>query len=599
MFSFLPGIPGADDLRSLVRKVDTARHHGVPDGCVLELDLLSAPPEASGFDPMAIIGGSGRPLVLREAIAAIHRAADDPRISGLIARVQIPAAAAGPVQELRDAIAAFSDVKPSLAWAETYPGTLSYYLASAFREVWMQPSGTVGLVGFATNALFLRDALAKAGIEAQFVARGEYKSAANLFTQDRYTEAHREADSRLLDSLHGQVWKEIAASRHIEPAAVDELANKAPLLRDDAVTGRLVDRIGFRDEAYARISELVGAPGVSPETGDADSHPDAPPRLYLSRYAKASANRPGPQMPSIPGRKPKPTIAVVTLHGPIVSGRGGPQVLPFGNSSAGGDTIAAALREAAANESVSAIVLRVDSPGGSVTGSETIWHEVSRVRAGGTPVVASMGAVAASGGYYVSMGADAIVANAGTITGSIGVVTGKLVARELKDRLGVGSDSVRTNENADAWSINKPFTDEQHAHVEAEADLFYTDFIERVAQGRKLSVEAVDAVARGRVWTGADALEKGLVDELGGLRTAINRAKVLAGHDEDADVRIVSYPGSSFLDFLRPKPSSQPAAASLPEAVAGLLGRSVAEMFGRAEGSLTGASALWLGNYRF
>jgi protease-4 len=597
MFSFLPGIPGADDLRSLVRKVDTARHHGVPDGCVLELDLLSAPPEASGFDPMAIIGGSGRPLVLREAVAAIHRAADDPRISGLIARVQIPAAAAGPVQELRDAIAAFSDVKPSLAWAETYPGTLSYYLASAFREVWMQPSGTVGLVGFATNALFLRDALDKAGIEAQFVARGEYKSAANLFTQDRYTEAHREADSRLLDSLHGQVWREIAASRHIEPAAVDELANRAPLLRDDAVTGRLVDRIGFRNEAYARISELVGARGISPETGGADNHLDAPPRLYLSRYAKASANR--PQMPSIPGRKSKPTIAVVTLHGPIVSGRGGPQVLPFGNSSAGGDTIAAALREAAADESVSAIVLRVDSPGGSVTGSETIWHEVSRVRDGGTPVVASMGAVAASGGYYVSMGADAIVANAGTITGSIGVVTGKLVARELKERLGVGSDSVRTNVNADAWSINKPFTDEQHAHVEAEADLFYTDFIERVAQGRKLSVEAVDAVARGRVWTGADALEKGLVDELGGLRTAINRAKVLAGHDEDDDVRIVSYPGSSFLDFLRPKPSSQPAAASLPEAVAGLLGRSVAEMFGRAEGSLTGASALWLGDYRF
>ena len=599
MFSFLPGMPGADDLRSLVRKVDTARHHGVPDGCVLELDLLSAPPEASGFDPMAIIGGSGRPLVLREAIAAIHRAADDPRISGLIARVQIPAAAAGPVQELRDAIAAFSDVKPSLAWAETYPGTLSYYLASAFREVWMQPSGTVGLVGFATNALFLRDALAKAGIEAQFVARGEYKSAANLFTQDRYTEAHREADSRLLDSLHGQVWKEIAASRHIEPAAVDELANKAPLLRDDAVTGRLVDRIGFRDEAYARISELVGAPGVSPETGDADSHPDAPPRLYLSRYAKASANRPGPQMPSIPGRKPKPTIAVVTLHGPIVSGRGGPQVLPFGNSSAGGDTIAAALREAAANESVSAIVLRVDSPGGSVTGSETIWHEVSRVRAGGTPVVASMGAVAASGGYYVSMGADAIVANAGTITGSIGVVTGKLVARELKDRLGVGSDSVRTNENADAWSINKPFTDEQHAHVEAEADLFYTDFVERVAAGRKLSVEAVDAVARGRVWTGADALERGLVDELGGLRTAINRAKVLAGFDEDDHARIVSYPGSSFLAFLRPKPSSQPAAASLPEAVAALVGRSVVEMWGQAERSLTGVTALWLGDYRF
>jgi protease-4 len=598
MFAFLSGIPGTDELRDLARRVDTARHHGVPSGCVLELDLQAMPHETGGFDPFAMIASGGKPLVLREAVAAIHRAAEDPRVSGLIARVQIPAAAAGPVQELRDAIIAFSDVKPSLAWAETFPGTLSYYLASAFREVWMQPSGTVGLVGFATNALFLRDALDKAGIEAQFIARGEYKSAANLFTQDRYTDAHREADSRLIESLHGQVWQAVAASRHLEPAEVDALADKAPLLRDDAVTGRLVDRIGFRDEAYARISELVGAPGISPETGDADSD-DAPPRLYLSRYARATASRPMPPTPPIPGRKTKPKIAVVTVHGPIVSGRGGPQVLPFGSSSAGGDTIAAALREASANDDVSAIVLRVDSPGGSVTGSETIWREVNRVRDGGKPVVASMGAVAASGGYYVSMSADAIVANPGTITGSIGVVTGKLVARELKDRLGVGSDSVRTNPNADAWSINQPFTDEQHAHVEAEADLFYTDFVERVAKGRKMTVEAVDAIARGRVWTGADALERGLVDELGGLRTAITRAKVLAGLEPDADVRVVGYPGSSLMDMLRPKPSSQPAAASLPDAVGALVGRSVAGVLSQAERSLTGVSALWLGEYRF
>ena len=216
----------------------------------------------------------------------------------------------------------------------------------------------------------------------------------------------------------------------------------------------MVDRIGFRDEAYARIGELVGAPGISPESGDADSDGRAAAAVPVAVCAGDRAAGPPPPMPSIPGRKTKPTIAVVTLHGPIVSGRGGPQLLPFGNSSAGGDTIAAALREAAADDSVSAIVLRVDSPGGSVTGSETIWREVNRVRDGGKPVVASMGAVAASGGYYVSMSADTIVANPGTITGSIGVVTGKLVARELKDRLGVGSDSVRTNPNADAWSIN-------------------------------------------------------------------------------------------------------------------------------------------------
>jgi protease-4 len=596
MFSFLPDPPGIDDVRALARRVDTARHHGVPNGCVLELDLRVAPPETSSLDPLTIITGGGRPLALREAVSALHRAAEDPRVAGLIARVELPAAAAGPVQELRQAVAAFTAVKPSLAWAETYPGTLSYYLASAFREVWMQSAGTVGLIGFATNALFLRDALDKAGIEAQFVTRGEYKSAANLFTQDRYTDAHREADTRLLESLRGQVWQAIADSRNIDQDALDGLADQAPLLRDIAVESGLVDRVGFRDEAYARIAELVGAKGISPESGDADGD-DGPPRLYLSRYARA-AGPGGPARPSIPGRGPKSTIAVVTVAGPIVSGRGGSR-LPFGSSNAGADTIGAGLREAAHDDSVSAIVLRVDSPGGSVTASENIWREVKKARERGKPVVASMGAVAASGGYYVSMGADAIVANPGTITGSIGVLTGKLIARDLKERLGVGSDAVRTNANADAWSVNAPFTPEQHAQVEAEADLFYNDFVQRVAQGRHLSVEAVEAVARGRIWTGADALDHGLVDELGGLRAAVRRAKVLAGLDEDAKVRLVGYPGSSVWDLLRPQPSSQPAAASLPDALGALITQSVVGIIEQAERSLTGARVLWVGNSRF
>lgn len=596
--SGIPGrIPGLDEVRAVARKVDTARHHGVPGGVILELNLDVVPPETVGFDPLVVLTRGGRPMTLRQAVAAIHRAAEDSRVAGLIARVQIPAAPAGPVQELREAIAAFTAEKPSLAWAETYPGTLSYYLASAFGEVWMQPSGTVGLVGFATNALFLRDALDKAGIEAQFVARGEYKSAANLFTQDRYTDAHREADTRMVESLHAQVWKAVAESRRIALAEVDALADRAPLLRDDAVAGGLVDRIGFRDEAYARIAELVGAEGISPETGDADGA-GAPPRLFLSRYARAVAQNNAPKgLPAL-SRKKTPKVAVVTLAGPIVSGRGGPGLSPFGNSSAGGDTIAAALREAAADKDVDAIVLRVESPGGSVTGSETIWREVVRARKAGTPVVASMGAVAASGGYYVSMAADKIVANPGTITGSIGVVTGKLIARDLKNRLGVGSDGVRTNANADAWSVNAPFTEAQQQQVEAEADLFYTDFIQRVAAGRNLEVDAVDAVARGRVWTGADALEHGLVDELGGLRTAVRRAAVLAGFDADAKVTIASYPGSSLLDALRPKPSSQPAAASLPQAVASVLGQSVLSAVSQAEQSLTGANVLWWGSTR-
>ncbi|ORB71222.1 signal peptide peptidase SppA [Mycobacterium scrofulaceum] len=590
MFAFLPSIPGVDDVRALAERVDTARHHGVPNGCVLELDLRSAPPETTGFDPLAIFTG-GRPMALRDAVAAIHRAAEDSRVAGLIARVQLAASPPAAVQELREAIAAFSAAKPSLAWAETYPGTLSYYLASAFREVWMQPSGSVGLIGFASNATFLRDAFDKAGIEPQFVARGEYKSWANRFTEHGFTTAHREAVTRMLESLQEQAWRAIAQSRKLDPGALDALADRAPLLRDDAVAAGLLDRIGFRDEAYDRIAEMVGVKDVSEDT--------APPRLYLARYAAAGRARLSPPRPSVPGRTPKPALALITLDGTIVDGRGGPQFLPFGAATAGGDTIGAALREAAADDSVSAIVLRVNSPGGTITASESIWREVTRARKRGKPVVASMGAVAASGGYYVSMGADAIVANPATITGSIGVITGKLVIRDLLERLGVGSDTVRTNANADAWSIDAPFTPEQQAHREAEADLFYADFVQRVAEARNLTMEAADRVAQGRIWTGADALDRGLVDELGGFRAAVRRAKVLAGLDEDSDVRIVGYPGSSLLDMVRPRASSQPAAASLPDALGALFGRTVTGILDNFERTMSGASVLWPGQWRF
>lgn len=589
MRSLLPGVPDGvrDFITTGARRIDTVRHHGVPGGCILELDLQSAPPETAGFDPVRFVTGAGRPMILRDAVAAIHRAAEDGRVLGMIARVQLSAAAPAVVQELREAVAAFTAAKPSLAWAETYPGTLSYYLASAFGEVWMQPSGTVALIGFATNAVFLRDALGKAGVEAQFVARGEYKSAANLFTETHYTDAHREADSRLIASLHSQVWQGISESRGIDAAELDRLADRAPLLRDDAIAGKILDRIGFRDEAYRRIAELAGVEEI-----DDDPDADKPPRMSLSRYAQA--RRGGP---SLPGRKP-PTIAIVTVAGPIVSGRGGPQAFPLSRSSAGGDTIAAALREAADDDDVKAVVLRVDSPGGAVTGSETIWREVCRIRSQGKPIVASMGGVAASGGYYVSMSADVIVANPATITGSIGVVTGKLVARELRDRLGVGSDSVRTNTNADAWSLTTPFTPEQHAMVEAEADLFYDDFVSRVAEARRMSVAEVDEVARGRIWTGADARERGLVDELGGLRDAVRRAKLLAGMDADAEVSLVGFPGGSVRDYLRHKASADSTAA-LTDAAAAVLGSAVSEVIGRGERSMSGTTAAWLGRSRF
>jgi len=223
MFSLLSGVPGFDDIRELARKVDTARHHGVPDGVILEFDVQSVPPETAGFDPVTFITGGGRPMLLRDAVAAIHRAAEDDRVAGLIARVQVSAAPAAPVQELREAIAAFTRRKPSLAWAETYPGTLSYYLASAFGEVWMQPSGTVGLVGFATNALFLRDALDKAGIEAQFVARGEFCLMACL--RELVPGAHREAIVAAIDAI-ADGFSKFARNRAL--VLDGEIGNAAP-----------------------------------------------------------------------------------------------------------------------------------------------------------------------------------------------------------------------------------------------------------------------------------------------------------------------------------------------------------------------------------
>jgi len=576
------------DVRDLLAKVDTARHRGVPRDCVLELDLLEVPPESVNFDPLGLVlSGASRPLSLRHTIAAIHRAIDDPRVAGLIARVQIPAASAGAVQELRAAIEAFSAVKPSLAWSETYPSTLAYYLASAFGEVWMQPSGTVGLIGFAANGTFLRGALDKAGVQAEFLTRGQYKSAANLFTEDGYTDAQREADGRLLESLSEQVRDGVAASRKLDPADVSALADRAPLRRTDAVAGGLVDRIGYRDEAYARIGELTGVQGDNKE----------PPLLYLARYARAAKPQ-VPGLPSLPGRAARASIGVVTLAGPIVSGRSGPRLFPPGPAS-GGDVIADALRDAVADDSVAAIVLRVDSPGGSVNGSETIWREVVRAREAGKPVVVSMGAVAGSGGYYVAMSADAIIANPGTVTGSIGVLTGKFITRGLKEKLGVGVDTLRTNANADAWSSNEPFTDEQRDLVEAEIDMHYDDFVQRVADGRNLTVEAVKAVAQGRIWSGKDALEHGLVDALGGFREAVAKAKELADIDADEDVRIANFPSSPLTSLLRQRSSSQPAVVAVTDAVLGRVAQLALETVQRAQRSMGSAQAMVLGDYRF
>ncbi|MBX6769906.1 MAG: signal peptide peptidase SppA, partial [Actinomadura rubrobrunea] len=317
---------------------------------------------------------------------------------------------------------------------------------------------------------------------------------------------------------------------------VRDLIDRAPLLADEALEAGLVDRLAYRDEVYADLRAEVGEQAQL---------------RYVTRYNRAQSLA---RRLSQPGRQD--VVALINGQGPIRlgrSGRGGP--LPGQGVAMGSDTIGAAFRAAVKDERVKAIVFRVNSPGGSAVASDAIWREVVLARKAGKPVIVSMGDVAASGGYYVSMAADTIVAQPGTITGSIGVVVGKAVVNGLLDRLGIGMGSVADGAHARMFSSTKDFSDSEWERVNASLDRIYEVFTAKAAEGRGLSRERVHELARGRVWTGADAKENGLVDELGGLDLALDLARKKAGLPEDAPVR--TFPHVSPLERLRPAESSE------------------------------------------
>jgi protease-4 len=527
--------PAAEQLR---RQVELARNKGVLPGTVLEVDWATPPPETFSQSPLQLLAaGFQKPLTLRQTVAALDRASRDDRVSGLLARVQPTLVPLAVLQELRDAVLAFRAAgKRATAWAEAFPGNGSLYLASAFDRVLLQPAGTVGLVGVSATASFLGDTLPWIGLEPDFAQRHEYKNAVNVFTETGFTDPHREATERLLESQLGQLVAGIAEGRGLTPAQVRALADQGPFEAEEAVAAGLVDALAFRDEVY------TAARGA-----------DAP-LLYLARFAKRARPK---------NLKKLPRVAVIQISGAIAPGRNGVKPgLPPGPGT-GSDTATAAIRDAVADPKVKAIVLRVDSPGGAVGASEAIWREASVAQAAGRPVVASMGSVAASGGYYVAMGADRIVALPGTITGSIGVFSGKFVTAGLRRRLRLATEVLQSNPNADMYGTQSPFTPAQRAKLDTSLDKVYATFSARVAEGRGLSAEAVDAAARGRVWTGADAAERGLVDVLGGFATAVGEAKRLAGLGADDPVAVVAFPKAGPLDRFRPKESSEPPAARL------------------------------------
>ncbi|HIC79884.1 MAG TPA: signal peptide peptidase SppA [Kiloniellaceae bacterium] len=492
----------------------------LPQETVLVLDLADGLVEQRPDNPLAR-ASLGSALVLRDAIDGLHRAARDERVKALILRAGWGEPGLAQVQELRAAIDDFrSQGKPVTAFAETFGeagnGTLHYYLASAAGELWVQPSGDVDITGFSIQQPFLRQILEDYGVRAQVGQREEYKGAMAIFTETRLPEPQRQNLQQYLNSSLSQIVTAVAKDRNLETTAVRQLIDTAPHRGADALQAGLVDKLGYWDQVSGAVETAAG--------------PDSE-LVSLRDYARATREDP----------EDGPIIALVHGSGPIVLEPGENDPV-FGRVRMGAADVVSALSQAIDDSEVAAILFRVDSPGGSYVGSDAIWREVQRARDLGKPVVVSMGNIAGSGGYFVAAPAHSIVAQPGTLTGSIGVVTGKFALNDFWRDLGVNWDGVQAGRRANLWSPNAPFTREEWEWLQTTLDATYADFTEKVARGRNLSPEAVQAVAGGRIWSGEDALAAGLVDELGGYSKALSVAKEAAGIPADAVVRLLPYP---------------------------------------------------------
>src|SRR5262245_16074518 len=490
---------------------------------VLSIDLREVPPEvtSSGLLRGSLLHGS-RDII--DTIQLLWQAAEDPRVVGLFVDIGDESAGLARVQELRQAIAHFRGKgKFAIGFAETLGsgGThfADYYLASALEQIWLQPSGGFTVAGIAVETPFIKGALDKLGVQVEGGKRYQYKSAPDTFLETGYTKPARENLQQLLDSLFNQFVSEVARERHLEPAKLRQLIDSVPFDSERARQENLVDKIGYRADALDDMWKRVG------KTQDL---------VTLADYAND-------------GGRPKPrgdTLALVRITGAIMSGSG--RAGPLDDDKvAAADDVMDALDQAASAKDVKAIVLRIDSPGGTYPAADAIADAVGRARSAGKPVIVSMGDVAASGGYMAAMRGDVIVAQPTTITASIGVFGIWPVADGLLHSLGINVDRLAVGTNAGMYSTFQAPTSAQQAAISRELDTIYADFTRQVGETRKLEGARLDAAARGRVFSGVDAKKAGLVDELGGLQLALSIAKAKAGIDESRQVELRPYPPES------------------------------------------------------
>lgn len=385
-------------------------------------------------------------------------------------------------------------------------GLREYYLASAADRVLLTPAATLDVTGLASEALFVREALDKLGVEAEVVHVGKYKSAGEMLTRSGMSEAHREMLEALVDDLFTQVTDGVAAGRGLDRTVTRDTLGRGPFIAAEALAARLVDGIAYADQAEEQLVEACGhAAAVERDE-------------YLRRRGRAV------RLDAL--RRATRTVALLYIGGTIKPGESVSR--PDGVGASGATSIAMALKTVRERADLAALVLRVSSPGGSALASDLIWRELERTRAA-KPVIVTCGDVAASGGYYVALAGKPVLAEAGTITGSIGVVAGKANLRGLYDRLGLRKETVARGRHASLFSDYVPLDDDGRARIQAQADAFYRDFVAKVSAARGLNVAAVEACAQGRVWTGRQAQAHGLVDELGGMEEAFDAARRALG----------------------------------------------------------------------
>lgn len=521
----------------------------LPDKMVLYLEFADGFPEKPSGSTFAESLGLEPPTV-HDLVNAIDMAAKDERVKGIMARMDGGSFATTQTGEVRDAIKRFRDTGKftriySASFGEAGGGLGRFYLASIFRERWMQPLGVVSIPGVAAEMPFFRETLDKIGVEPQFFKRKDYKTAYENLTDREMSPQNRMMIEGIVMDLRVELVKDIAGDLGITTAKFERLVNKGLFTAPEALQEKLVTRLDYVD---VLISDITGEITGNPESEE-EIFIDT--KTYIAGLGREDAER--NLMAGHFGAR-KPQVALVHVNGAIMDTRIGVST-PAGFSDEGiaaADEIAPALLDAADDPQIGAVVLRIDSPGGSPVASETILRAVDKVREKGKPVIVSMGSTAASGGYWVAAHADRIFASPTTITGSIGVVGGKFSAQQMWPNLGVNWQGVQWGENAGLWSMNRPFTEGEAERINAMLDQVYTAFLQRVAEGRNMDVEQVDLIAGGRVWSGASARDVGLVDELGGMHKALDYTATLLGAENrfGLDVMILPKPLSAFEELI-------------------------------------------------